>query len=260
MLYSENCMETFPTLGINFLLLIGVFFTLYKNTPAKYALVSTLLSLLTLLSPLFHYQPPQLIFISLPFLTLLILIIIIKNKYKGWILSLGCLYILVASLFISGIITWPFHFQIDHTILADKHISDAILQHQQDALYLPFKLRPVLFNSLVYLYSLLTHASYFLSFSNLYNIFLLANLYPLIIGSVSLMRNNLPVERFFIMGGIAISVLVVGFSRSIQEMSVLFVASPLFIYLILTGLRKVNVKLYLALLAFSFAIKLNILL
>lgn len=222
--------------------------------------IFTLLPLLLPAAPFFRYEPPLLMFILFPFLTFFTLILVIRNKYKLWIPILGFLYILIASLFISGIITWPFHFQIDHTILANKHISDAILQHQQDALYLPFKLRPALFNGLVYIYFSLTHAFYFVTFSNLYDLFLLANLYPLVVGLINLVKNHAFPERLFILGGIGTTLAVIGFSRSVPESSILFVTSPLLIYLILIGLKEINIKWYLALLVISAAIQLNSLL
>jgi hypothetical protein len=245
---------TFSALGINLLILIGTFLIFDKGLSKKYISTFTLLVLSLLTAPLFHYQSPKLIFNIFPFLTLLILFLILRTKSKILVLNLGLLYILLISLFVNGIIAYPFHFQIDNTILIDQHISDAIFQHQHDALYLPFRLRPILFNGTVYLYFLLTHAFYFLSFSNLYNIFLIANFYPLITGLIKLIRQRSP-EKFFILGSITIAYVVIGFSRSVQEIHSLFIISPLFIYLILLGLKELNIKLYLTLLALSLAIQ-----
>lgn len=250
-------MESLINLGINITLLILTFFLFSKYNNRKISGKYILLLLTLLFAPLFNYQANQLIFNFLPYLTLFFLFLVISFNKRVLILTIGLFYILVAGLLISNIIVWPFHFQIDHTILANKHISNAISQHQHDALYLPFKLRPVLFNGLVYPYFLFTQIFTFLSFSSLYNILLFANLYLLILGLISLLKNPSSTKKFFVLGGIIITLLVIGFSRATSEMSVLFVISPLFIYLILIGLEKVNIKIYLALLIISLAIQLN---
>ena len=163
-----------------------------------------------------------------------------------------------ADFLIGGIIVLPFNFQIDHTIFANQHISDAISRHQHDALYLPFRLRPLLYNGLAYPYFLFTRVFDFLSFSSLINIFLIANLYPLIMGLFKLVTSRSSTEKYFILTIIIVTFLVLGFSRSVaQEISFLFVVSPVFIYLILLGLREANIKLYLILLVLSLAIQIN---
>lgn len=250
-------MEPLISLGINIIILISTFLLFFRYGNRKISIKYILFIIILLFAPLFNYQAEQLIFSFLPFLTLIFLFLVIFYNKNQLILIISLLYIYFASILISNIIVWPFHFQIDYTILANNHIPNAIFEHQHDALYLPFKLRPILFNSLVYFYFIFTQIFTFLSFSNLYNIVLLANLYPLILGLISLLKYPSSTKKLFILGGIIITLLVIGFSRSISEISVLFIISPLFIYLILVGLEKVNTKIYLVLLFISLAFQLN---
>lgn len=176
--------------------------------------------------------------------------------YRRWIVGIGLLSIFLADLYLSKVILWPFQFQIETTIFANKHIEEAILQHQQDALYLPFRLRPFLFNSLIYLYYLLTHLVSFLSISNIQQMVLLANLYPLSLGFSRLLKHSLS-EKLFIMGSLGITFFWIGFSRAIPEASFLVIVSPIFIYLLLLGLGRINLKIYLTLLTLSLLLRLK---
>lgn len=187
------------------------------------------------------------------------LLLIIKTKFKFLALIFGLFYILVADLLISGIIIWPFHFQADHTILANKHVSNAILTHQQDALYLPFPIRSLLFNSSVYFYFLFTHAFSFLSLKNLADIFLLANLYPLTLGFFKLIHHPI-IEKIFFVGSLFITIIILGFSRSVPENYFFIVIAPILLYLIVLGFKSLDIKLYLVLSILTTIIQINILL
>lgn len=226
-----------------------------KKLSKKYSLSILLFGLSLLITPLLHYKSPVLIYNIFPFLTFLILVVIIRGKFKILAPVVGLFYILLANIFLNTIIIWPFHFQASHTILSDKHMTEAIFQHQQDALYLFFRLRSLLFNSLIYPYVTLANTANFLSLYNLANIFLIANLYPLTLGVIKLLTNRSASERYFILGSIIITLLAIGFSRSVSEKPSLFLITPLLIYVLLLGLKQINVKWYLILLVLTLAVQ-----
>lgn len=242
--------------SLNLIILLLTLILFYKFSLKKIPPFILLVTLSLILAPLFHYRHPQPIFNLLPFLTWLFLAVItLKKQVKPLISALALGVILLSNLYGLRIITLPFHFQPGNTILANWHIAESISQHQQDALYVLYSLRPILFNQLGYLYFTLTNTVYYLSLSNLYNIFLILNLYPLLIGIFELFRSHRDKEKLFIFGSLMITLLVMGFSRPVQEITSLFVISPLLIYLILLGLKKINLKLYLMLALLSLFIQ-----
>lgn len=134
----------------------------------------------------------------------------------------------------------------DHSIFSMIEVQDGIKKHQKDALYIPFRLRPLIYNDLIYINFSLSRIADFISLKTLYDILLLANLYPFFWG--------LKRKKFIAFAAILVALLLIGINKSPDKFSSFFIISPILVYFILRGLEKVNTKIYLFLLAVSLVI------
>lgn len=129
-------------------------------------------------------------------------------------------------------------------------IEDAISLHQRDAQYLPFRLRSALFNSSVYIYYFFQNIARFFNLKNFYDTLLLVNLYPLILGIVQHFRT--PSRKSYGLGALMCLVLLsVGLTKSPDKYQVMFASAPLWIYLAISGLPKIDRRIYWALAAIT---------
>ncbi len=211
------------------------------------------------LIPLFQFSPQQFITRLFPFVVLLIWLIQDKLKYINQlfltriIFITGIILIFLGNLITGAMISVPLNFNTQQTIFTMPVVSNAIIKHQHDALYIPFRMRPLVYNNSVYVYFLFTRLMEFLSLKTLYDVLLLANLYPLFWG-MYLGVKNLSSKSAFAFSGILVTLLVIGINKSPDKFNSFYIISPFFIYFILLGLEKVNNKLYLLLVALSLLI------
>lgn len=205
-----------------------------------------ILLLLALLPvPIFAFSYQKLLFNLFPLLTLLFLFLIVRFESKV-VFVFGLIFILLAGLMVNN----------GDTIFMRSDIAKAISQHQLDAQFLPFKLRPLFYNGLIYFYFLLGQTANFLSLKNLYDLLLLANFYPLILGIILVAKKS-SLIKYFLLGSLAIGFLVMGLPVSPSSISILFILIPVIIYLILSSFEKMNKKIYLGFFLLSLFIQLN---
>lgn len=204
------------------------------------------------LIPLFHYSPDNQFASFLPLfsLGLLFLYVIIQ---KGYVLIIFGLFLLIGNIYSSGIIKHPFNVQYSQIIFNSPEINYNINRHQQDALFIPYQARLIVYSKLIYMYALLTNSFNLLNLKNFADILLIANLYPLFKGLYQVFTNkntswNLCMTAFLI------TFLTIGVDRSAEKFKSLYLLGPIFIYLIFLGTKKLNKKLYLILWIISFLI------
>jgi hypothetical protein len=156
------------------------------------------------------------------------------------------LLVIIGGLFATRVLNRDFSIDKVKLIFDMPSIRDSILQHQKDAIYLPYRLRLFLFNDSVYIYQILRNIANFWSLTNINKIILLANVYPMILGFMYLKKN-----RWLIILGIVAGSLVIGINKMVDARAATWLILPIFIYLIFMGIRKINLKIYISLLIVS---------
>lgn len=151
---------------------LSIFF--FKNLSAKSSIISYIFIILL---------GAQNFILYFPYIYLTFMLILQKGKSKNLLLFLG-LSLFYISLISGGVIGLPFHVNTNQLIFNIPETNYAIAQHQKDALYIPFSIRPLIYSNLIYIYVFFTNIANFINFKNLYDVLLLANLYPLTSGFI----------------------------------------------------------------------------
>lgn len=232
-------------------LTLGSSIMLFRNYLAlKNNIFNSFLYISLGLIPIFTYSPNPNFFSLLPLVTLMLIYFYIK--FSKNLLVILIFYLFFGNLYLGEVIKYPFDLQNTQLIFNSPEINYNIKRHQQDALFIPYKLRQVFYSQTVYAYALLTNFFDFLNLKNLSDILLLANLYPLFTGIYTSFKvRNL---RFILLIALLATMLAAGIDRSPDKYQSLYLLGPIFIYLILLGVRNVNTKIYLALWTISFYI------
>lgn len=194
------------------------------------------LSLLAFI-PLFSFQPQSIYLIILQLIFLAIFIS--TDKIPFLLISL---LVLTVGLLISNKIN------SSNLIFNTTAYQESFTFFQKDAMYIPYKLRLLVYNQSVYIYSIFTNAFKLFSLNNLYDILLIANIYPFIYGLYLSFKSK---NNWFLLLGLSIIFLIVGISKSPDKFNSLYFISPLFLYFILVGFKKINFKIYSLLLLIS---------
>jgi hypothetical protein len=84
---------------------------------------------------------------------------------------------------------------------------------------------------------------------------LIVNLFPLALGALKCFSGSEKNLKIFIFGSIAITSVVMGSSRPVNEMASFFTIFPLMFYLIFSGLEEIKIRYYPLLLLLNFYIQ-----
>src|SRR3989344_3589019 len=191
------------------------------------------------------------IFIVLLALGLFLLLLLYSgSNYKKILTFVILFYVLAASFYANGLIQLPFSPQIDRFIFSDDWIKLYINQMQNEALYIPYKIRLLVFNGSIYFYILLSKMASLFIFKNLYDLLLIANLYPLVQGIIIDLKDWNKSKTLIILPIFFISFITV-VSRTIDIFNAFILLSPFFVYFILKGMPSINKIIYLLLYVFS---------
>ncbi len=114
---------------------------------------------------------------------------------------------------------------------------------QKEALYIPYRIRLLIFNNSVYLYVILSKFTDLFMIKNISNTMLLANLYPLVKGIVLFIKSSDKKRAPIMLSFLLISFIAVT-SRAIDIFNTFLLLSPFLVYFILLGIGFVNKKLY----------------
>lgn len=194
------------------------------------------------LIPLFFFLPTNMFFSFFPLLILGIIYLYSRNPNKLFLVVFGFI-LFVGILYCNEVVKFPFEIQQMQLIYNSPEVNYNLTRHQEDALFLPYKMRLIVYSKLIYLYALLTNFFDFLNFKNLYETLMLANLYPLFIGIYKIIRENQKL-KFLIITAFLITLFIAGLDRSPDKSQSLYLISPLLIYLIILGAENVNKKIY----------------
>ena len=201
--------------------------------------------------PLFQYQPKSDFISLLPLLSLGFFYIssraIEKINYLNIVLILVWIFFLTLSIAYSGeVIKPPFEIQSSQLIFNSPEINYNIKRHQQDALYIPYKIRQLIYSDSVFSYAILTNFFDFLNLKNLSDALFIANLYPLFVGFYKFFRERFEF-KYLCLSAFLITILIAGIDRSPDKFQSLYLLGPVFVYLIILGLRSINKKFYILL-------------
>lgn len=180
----------------------------------------------------------------------LLLLYFSTSRFKNILIFIVLFYILVASLYANGLVKLPFSLQINQLIFSDNWIKLYISQMQQEALYVPYKIRLLLFNGSVYFYVLLSKMAGLYIFKNFYDVLLIANLYPLVKGLILDLKDWNRSKTLIILCVLLIS-FITAISRKVDTFDTFILLSPFLMYFILKGFKSVNKIAYLALFILS---------
>lgn len=196
------------------------------------------------LIPLFYYLPANAFFSFLPLFSLGFFYLY-RILPKGYVIIIFGLFLLLGNSYSGEIIKFPFSIQYSQLIFNSPEINYNMSRHQQDALFIPYKARLLVYSKLIFFYASLNNLFNFLNLKNLADILLIANLYPLFVGSYKIFRQK---NGFRIICFIAflITALTSGIDRSADKFQSLYLIGPIFIYLIILGTQTVNKKLFFA--------------
>ncbi len=232
-------------LGLS-ILLFQNYLALKNNTFNNFLLIS--LGLM----PIFSYQPDPNLFAVLPLAALILIYLYIKQPNK-YLIIIWIIYIFFGHLYLSEVIKYPFSLQDSQLIFNSPEVNLYLNQHQQDALFLPYKVRQLFYSETIYIYAALTNFFDFLNLKNLYEVLILANLYLLFTGIYKIFTEKDKLKFFFITT-FSVTMLTAGIDRSPDKFQSLYLLGPLLLYLILVGAQGVNKKIYLFFWALSFFI------
>lgn len=188
--------------------------------------------------------------------TNLLLLFYLTTKYKKILLLVLLVYLLFTSFYAGGLIKLPFSLQNSLFIFKDNWTIYYIDQMRAESLYVPYRLRLLIFNSSVYLYVLFSKVVGLLTLKNFYDAFLLANIYPFIKGLISFFRKWDSSKSLMTL---AVFVILFGscMSRSIDTTNTYILLFPFLLFFIIRGLGSLNKKIYYVLYILSLVIALS---
>lgn len=220
------------------------------NLITKNFLFKPFLIILFALIPLFYYLPNHYLISLLPLFSLVFLYL--YNKFPSrYLIIIWGISLFFGNLYSSGLIEYPFKIQSSQLIFNSPEINYNIQRHQQDALFIPYRVRLLVYSQLIYIYAFLTNLFNFLNLKNLYDILLIANIYPFFTGIYILIKQK---SRFkdICLTAFLITALTVGIDRSSENFKSLYLLGPIFIYLILLGSQIISRKIYVVFWILSF--------
>ncbi len=205
--------------------------------------------------PLFT-QNQDVFVILLAIITSLLFLYYLTSRFRKIVFLIIILYLLLSSFYTSGVIKLPFLFQNNQFILSDDWTNLYISRMQDEALYMPYKLRLIIFNGSVYFYVYLSKIAGLFTFKNLYDVLLVANLYPLAKGLILDLKDWNRSKTLIILSMLLVSFITVS-SRSVDILKTFTLLSPFLIYFILRGFNSMNKILYLVLFILSIVIAIS---
>ncbi len=200
--------------------------------------------------PLFSFNPQSLIVNILQIAVILFLIIGAKFpqlKIPFFALSV---VLLIAGILLVGKLVY-LNGSVDHErLIFNNPLSQIVIEdRQKNAIYLPFKIRPFVYNYSIFIYSIFNNIFQLISFKSIFDILLIANVYPLINGFIVTLKNYKKYCLIYLF--LFLTLLILGINRAPDKFNSLYFVSPIFLYLILLSFKNINKKVYSALLLFS---------
>ncbi len=154
--------------------------------------------------------------------------------------------VIIGTLFTTRVINKDFSVNKVKLIFDMPSIGDSISQHQKDARYMPYKVRLIIFNKSVYVYQIFRNISNFWNLNNINKTILLVNIYPLVVGFYFLKKRDK--RKLMCVLLILANSLIIGINKMVDARAATLFILPVFAFLIIKGIPKINLKIYLPLL------------
>ena len=212
-----------------------------------------LLFILTLsLIPLFSFVPTQTFLYFLVALSMLFWLAAIRFPiHKHIFIVTGFIIFIYGTLISNNLITPYFKTNPERFIWSVPETNQAIITHQQSSFYTVYRLRILLYNKGIYIYSALTSIAGLLNLKNLYDTLLLANIYPLVLGLQESLKNRRKLINKIALWVLIFTLFFAGITRSPDKFASLFIAAPILTFLIMSGFQRINKLIYVLLFIFS---------
>lgn len=215
------------------------------------------------LTPLLTYQPSTYSIQVFLLFSLFILIIYRQLGKVGYVfLFFSFLLLLIGNLLLGEIITInpvkPFYsIDREQTILFQNTGVELLIKEVINQSHLHGRVSAVVYHPiLIYSYYTFSNAMSFLSLENISISVLLANIYPLVIGTYLYLK-NIAKENKFILVWIILSILVIGINKSHDTLSSLYITTPILLFWMLKGYKKINLRYYWLLIVLSLFLMLS---
>lgn len=237
--------------GVLNTLLLGLVLLFFQNFSGK-KILSIRFPLIVLLGaiPLFTHYYKDIIIFFFAIGMIILFLLYIKIKFKIILSFIIFLYIAIAALYIGEIIRIPLSFQSDRLLFSDTRTNLAIIDIQKQALYIPYRIRLLIFNDSIYIYVILSKLADLFMIKNISNVLLLANLYPIVLSLILYLKSR-DTRKILIFTSFLIISFIVVTSRVIDIFNTYLLLSPFLVYFILLGVDFVNKKLYFFLIILS---------
>ena len=161
------------------------------------------------------------------------------------------LVLFLGSMHSGEVFNWPWSYNYERVLVNQPYIKDQIQTQQNEAMYLPFRLRPMVFNKDVYIYDVLGNIFGFMSLNNLARVFLLANIYPFIYGLIESVKNINKWSTKINLVALGVGLFCAGLNRTPDKLNYFYLLTPVVVYFMWIGFKKVNLKIYSILMVIS---------
>lgn len=232
--------------------ILGLTLLIIIQVGKHYLKLPLLFILSTALIPLLTYSPahPELyVFVIISIVSWLTAINFPRYAIPASII--GVFVFFWGTLLSNQIFSTPFTPNYERLIWRVPTLNQSIINHQKDALYLPYRLRLLIFNKSVFIYTFFNQIAKLLTLRNLYDTILLANIYSLSRGVSIVYENRNKLTNKIALMVMLFTLTVAGINTSPDKFNSLFMALPFIIYLIVSGFEKINKKVYIALFIIS---------
>jgi len=218
------------------------------NLPKK-CVIFGILSIVTMPINRMYFNNQQAPFALFSLLLTLMLWIIYSLKRTSSIIKYFSLLLIIlisclSVLYLNEIITQSFTFNYQRTFIIDNKYNEQILNYQKEALYLPYKLRPIIYGKWIFVFDVIERTFNWLWIDKFIIAFGIPILYSSIKGILKFPQRDFVIV-FFVC---ALSGVI---ARNPNTLSIYFLLSPLAIILLATILPKINLKFFSLLILFG---------
>jgi len=233
-------------------LLLGISLIFIYLAEGKFTTTPLVFILSFSLIPIFSFAPAKPLLYLLLISSILFWLVAIKFPKKKYLFATcGFLICIWGALISNGLFSDLLIPNIERLIWNNLEAERILKLHRVGAFFLPYPIRLILFGKVFYIYSFFTKIAGFVTFKNLYDTILLANIYPLILGIQTSYKRRKKLINLIALFGVGLVMVVAGINTSPDRFNSLFMAAPLLIYLITLGLGGMSKNKYILLFIIS---------
>ncbi len=163
----------------------------------------------------------------------------LKNKMGYIFVLISSIVIFTSSSYYGGLINSSFKLNSERTIFGFAQLSTPVKQIEKEALYLPYRLRPIVVTTTILTRAIIGNILKFLNFNNLIGVLLLNNFVCIAIGIVSAYKTNK--QLFYKLLILFLSALIpAAIDRQPGTVYYLYPLLPILAYLMWVGAKKIG--------------------